>query len=120
MTAPKSRGTKSKRDKKRLHILLKKPNLVKCKKCGKSIRSHTICGFCGYYKGRKVLNILSKKEKEEIKKTEAENKAKKDKEVKQEKATKKKESKKEEKKEEKKEVKKEEKESVDLKKISKK
>ena len=50
MTAPKSRGTKSKRDKKRLHILLKGPNLVKCKKCGKSIRSHTVCNFCGYNK----------------------------------------------------------------------
>ena len=111
MTAPKSRGTKSKRDKKRLHILLKKPNLVKCKKCGKSIRSHTICNYCGYYKGRKVLNILSKKEKEEIKKTEAENKAKKDKVTKKEKVTNKKDEIKEEIKE---------KEVVDLKKISKK
>ena len=119
MTAPKSRGTKSKRDKKRLHILLKKPNLVKCKKCGKSIRSHTICNYCGYYKGRKVLNILSKKEKEEIKKIEAENKVKKEKELKKDKVSKKKEDKKETKKEEKKEEKEKE-ESVELKKISKK
>ena len=74
MTAPKSRGTKSKRDKKRLHIILKKPNLVKCKKCNKSIRSHTVCPFCGYYKGRQVLNILSKKEKEEIQKKKKEGK----------------------------------------------
>ncbi len=66
MTAPKSRGTKSKRDKKRLHIVLKKPNLVKCQKCSKLILSHTVCSFCGYYKGRKVLDILSKKEKKEL------------------------------------------------------
>ena len=70
MTAPKSRGTKSKRDKKRLHIVLKSPNLVKCQKCGKLIRSHTVCPFCGYYKGRKVLDILSKKKKKEIQKKE--------------------------------------------------
>ena len=70
MTAPKSRGTKSKRDKKRLHIFLKEPNLVKCRKCGKLILPHIICPFCGYYKGRQVLDILSKKEKKEIKKKE--------------------------------------------------
>ena len=79
MTAPKSRGTKSKRDKKRLHIVLKKPNLVKCKKCNKSILSHTVCPFCGYYKGRQVLDILSKKAKKEIQKKEKQEKGKKEK-----------------------------------------
>jgi len=70
MTAPKSRGTKSKRDKKRLHIVLKKPSLVKCQKCSKLILSHTVCPFCGYYKGRKVLDILNKKAKKEVEKKE--------------------------------------------------
>ena len=74
MTAPKSRGTKSKRDKKRLHIFLKSPNLVKCQKCDKLIRSHTVCSFCGYYKGRQILNILDKKKKKEIQKKEKQEK----------------------------------------------
>ena len=74
MTAPKSRGTKSKRDKKRLHIVLKKPNLVKCQKCNKLILSHTVCPFCGYYKGRQVLDILNKKAKKEIKEKEKQEK----------------------------------------------
>jgi len=80
MTAPKSRGTKSKRDKKRIHIVLKKPNLVKCKKCNKSILSHIVCPFCGYYKGRQVLDVLSKKAKKEIQKKEKQEKGKKEKE----------------------------------------
>ncbi len=67
MTAPKSRGTKSKRDKRRLHIRLKKPNLVKCKKCGKSILPHTVCSFCGYYKDKQIINVLEKEEKDKEK-----------------------------------------------------
>lgn len=79
MTTPKSRGTKSKRDKRRLHIVLKKPSLVKCQKCEKLIQSHTVCSFCGYYKGRKVLDVLKKKEKKETQKKETQEKEEKEK-----------------------------------------
>ncbi len=67
MTAPKKRTTKSRRDKRRLHIFLNKPHLTKCSNCGKSILPHRVCSFCGYYKGRQVLNIKSEKEKEKEK-----------------------------------------------------
>lgn len=62
MTAPKSRGTKSKRDKRRSHIKLKELSLTKCKKCGKPVLPHTVCSACGYYKGRQIINIAEEKE----------------------------------------------------------
>ena len=70
MTVPKSRGTKSKRDKRRLHIFLKKPTVTKCPKCGKMIRPHTVCSFCGYYKGRQIIDVLAKLTKKEKKEKE--------------------------------------------------
>ena len=76
MATPKSRGTKSKRDKRRLHIFLKESTLSKCPKCGKLILPHTVCSFCGYYKGRVVIDVLSKLTKKERKKKEKEIKTK--------------------------------------------
>ncbi len=71
MAVPKQRHTKSRRNKRRMHIYTKMPVLTKCLKCGKLILPHTICWSCGYYKGREVINVLeklSKKEKKERKK----------------------------------------------------
>ncbi len=76
MAVPKKRTTKSRRDKRRLHIFLKKPVLTKCSKCGKFILPHTVCSFCGYYKGKEVINVLEKLDKRERKKREKEIKAK--------------------------------------------
>ena len=72
MAVPKKHTTKSKRDKKRMHIFLKAPNLVPCSHCGKLKVSHTLCKNCGYYKGKEVLNVLGKLEKKEKKKREKE------------------------------------------------
>jgi len=44
-------------------IKLEKIVLTVCPKCKTMIRPHTICGVCGYYKGREVLKIKIKKEK---------------------------------------------------------
>lgn len=82
MAVPKKRTTKSKRDKRRLHIFLKKPSLVKCKKCGKLILPHTLCSFCGYYREREIIDVLGELTKKERKKREKEMKAKEDKEEK--------------------------------------
>jgi large subunit ribosomal protein L32 len=35
------------------------PQLSKCGQCGSSVRSHTACPSCGYYKGRQVLTITA-------------------------------------------------------------
>jgi len=62
-----------------MHIHLKEPNnLVKCKNCGSFILSHQVCPFCGYYKGKIVVDILSKLEEKERKKREKEMKIKED------------------------------------------
>ena len=79
MAVPKSRGTKSKRDKRRQHIFLKKPTLTKCSKCGKLILPHIVCSFCGYYKGREVIDVLGELTKKERKVKEKEMKTKEEK-----------------------------------------
>ena len=82
MAVPKKRTTKSKRDKRRFNIFLKKPLLVKCKKCGKEVLPHTVCSFCGYYKGKEIIDVLGKLDRKEKKKREKEIKAKEGKEEK--------------------------------------
>lgn len=72
MAVPKKRHTKSRRNKRRMHIFLKAPNLIKCPKCGKPVLPHTVCSNCGYYKGMEVIDVLKKLTKKERKKKEKE------------------------------------------------
>ena len=46
--------------------------MVKCAKCGKPVLPHTICGYCGYYKGTEFVNVMAKLEKKEQKKRQKE------------------------------------------------
>lgn len=68
MAVPKQRHTKSKRDRRRIHLRLHLPKLVPCPKCGKLKLPHTVCSYCGYYKGREVIDVLKKIGKKERKK----------------------------------------------------
>ncbi|MFA6252521.1 MAG: 50S ribosomal protein L32 [Candidatus Paceibacterota bacterium] len=68
MAVPKRHLSTSKRDRRRGNIYIKAPTLVKCQKCGKPVLPHTICGFCGNYKGRDYLSVVSKVEKPVVKK----------------------------------------------------
>jgi large subunit ribosomal protein L32 len=52
---------KGKQLRRRSHLALKKQSLTACKQCKKMITSHTVCKYCGYYKGREVINVLAKK-----------------------------------------------------------
>ena len=72
MAVPKKRGTKSRRDKRRQHIFLKKPTLSKCPKCGHLYLPHTLCSSCGSYGGKEVVDVLAKLDKKERKKREKE------------------------------------------------
>ncbi|MBL7156175.1 MAG: 50S ribosomal protein L32 [Candidatus Pacebacteria bacterium] len=72
MAVPKSRHTKSKKNRRRAHIFLKSPGLTNCSKCGKTILSHTLCKYCGYYGNREVVDVLEKLETKEKKKREKE------------------------------------------------
>ena len=75
MAVPKQKHTKSRRDKRRLHIFLKAATLTKCPKCGQPILPHTICPNCGHYKGTEVVDVLKKLTKKEKKQKEKEIKA---------------------------------------------
>lgn len=55
-----------------MHLFIKETVLAVCPKCGKKIRPHTICQYCGYYKGREVINVLEELTKKERKKREKE------------------------------------------------
>ncbi len=72
MGVPKQKHTKSRRNKRRSHLFLKKKILTICPKCGKLILPHTMCKNCGFYKGKEVVNVLKKLERKEKKKREKE------------------------------------------------
>ena len=62
---------KGKQLRRRSHLALKPKKLVKCSHCGREGLSHAVCKFCGYYKGREVLNVLAKELKKKEKKAHA-------------------------------------------------
>lgn len=76
MAVPKKRHSKSKVGRRRLHLFLEKPDFIVCVKCGRLILPHIVCPFCGFYKGREVIDVLAKLNKRERKQKEKELKAK--------------------------------------------
>ncbi len=54
---PKRRISSTRRDKRRTHDRLSTRHLVECDNCGNFRPSHVVCPHCGFYKGRKVLDI---------------------------------------------------------------
>lgn len=72
MAVPKKHTTKSRRNRRRMHIYIKPTNLSFCPKCKKANRPHTLCQNCGYYKGRLIIDVLAKLTKKERKQKEKE------------------------------------------------
>lgn len=70
MAVPRQKHTKSRRDKGRMHLFIKKPILALCPKCGKEVKPHTMCWNCGHYKGEQVINVMEKLDKKEKKRRE--------------------------------------------------
>ena len=64
MSVPKKRRTSSSVGRRRAHHALNKLTLSKCPQCGKAIKPHTACEFCGTYKGKEVIKIKEKVKKE--------------------------------------------------------
>ncbi|MDA0944907.1 MAG: 50S ribosomal protein L32 [Candidatus Latescibacterota bacterium] len=60
MAVPKKRRSKSKKRIKRSAWKAVAPEVTTCSNCGASIRTHTTCSHCGYYKGRQVIRVKSK------------------------------------------------------------
>jgi large subunit ribosomal protein L32 len=72
---PKWNLTKSRRNKRRMHIFVEAPSITKCPKCKKPVLPHTLCANCGTYRGREVIDVLAKLTKKEKKEREKEMKA---------------------------------------------
>ncbi len=54
------RATRSHRNNRRSHHALDAARVSKCSNCGAAHRSHAICTECGWYNGRKVIDIAAK------------------------------------------------------------
>lgn len=59
MQAPKKKSSKSRRDMRRSHHALSPKWLAECPSCHEPVRSHSICMFCGSYRGRVLIPNLS-------------------------------------------------------------
>jgi len=58
MAVPKRKTSKTRRDKRRSsHWKLEVPGIVACPNCGAYHLPHRVCKACGYYNGRKVLDV---------------------------------------------------------------
>ena len=57
MAVPQRKVTRSRKAKRNSHAHLIAPTLVSGKRCGKQIMPHRVCNSCGYYKGKKILQI---------------------------------------------------------------
>jgi large subunit ribosomal protein L32 len=72
MAVPRHKHTRASVGQRRMHLFIAKAALTTCPKCNKPILSHTACKNCGYYKGREVIDVLSKLTKKEQKTKEKE------------------------------------------------
>lgn len=57
MAVAQRRTSKSRRNMRRSHHALKVPTVTACPKCGKPLKPHTICKACGFYNGKKIINV---------------------------------------------------------------
>lgn len=64
MPVPKKRKTKSQRGNRRAHIKVEESELSECPQCGATLRPHTVCANCGYYKGEQVMKVERESETE--------------------------------------------------------
>lgn len=63
MSVPKQHHTKGRRDRARARFKILKKSLVACSHCKKMIKTHEACPYCGYYKGKAVVQIAKKSKK---------------------------------------------------------
>ncbi len=61
------RHTKSHTANRRSHHALKGAGLFVCEHCKALKQGHTVCPACGFYRGRKVIDMVKKTEKKQKK-----------------------------------------------------
>jgi len=58
MAVPKRKLSSARKNKRRSNVWkLQAPALAKCSKCGSFKSPHRVCPTCGYYNGRKVIEV---------------------------------------------------------------
>lgn len=62
------RHTRAHTGNRRSHHALKSTNFTNCTNCDTPRKTHTICKNCGFYRGRKVIDMVKKVEKKQTKK----------------------------------------------------
>ena len=62
MPLPKRKHSQARRDKRRSHWKLPVASLTHCPQCAKAILPHQVCPYCGFYRGRQVLEIAKEGE----------------------------------------------------------
>ena len=55
MAHPKRRQSHTRTAKRRTHDVAKMPTLAICPNCGATYTYHTVCGACGYYRGKLAI-----------------------------------------------------------------
>ncbi len=55
MAVPFRRVSKAAKGKRRSHIRLAAPTLVKCPNCGEYTVAHQVCKSCGYYNNKQII-----------------------------------------------------------------
>ena len=58
MAVPKKKTSRARRDQRRAHHAMKRPNLVACPNCDEPHMPHRVCPNCGYYKNRTVVEAV--------------------------------------------------------------
>ncbi len=61
------RSTRSHTGNRRSHHALAQAVFAKCDNCGAAKKGHTVCASCGFYRGKKVLDLVKKAEKKQKK-----------------------------------------------------
>lgn len=62
---PKKRHSTRRKGKRRAAISATLPNLTPCPNCKEMIFRHRVCPKCGFYKGKKVIDIKKLKKRKE-------------------------------------------------------
>lgn len=57
MAEPKKKSTRSRRGKRQAKNQYQGINLTSCPKCGSKIMPHHVCNVCGFYGGKKIIDL---------------------------------------------------------------
>jgi large subunit ribosomal protein L32 len=57
MAVPFRRTSKTKKAMRRTHLKKEAPAMVKCSKCGATLKPHRACTKCGNYNGKEVIKV---------------------------------------------------------------